>query len=227
MMWALEYYPDMFAMYEEPELINEKNEVSKGKVKSIRQFGKFERENIKNGTKASEAPLPITVFLVASVLKEKSARLIQEARGLDDVVKAGKERQKYDAIENDRSTTYMYKRSTPGAAQGGLSLSLSIEIKREEAPVSEGEMSDFTLRNNANLIIGGTSPGTHHPGESLILKEQLHKIRRRTRTEVKTRVKHPHVSSSDYTALGPSCTHGLNPVVLTPQTRQRTHNIWP
>ncbi|URE20222.1 TBC domain containing protein [Musa troglodytarum] len=87
MMWALEYYPDMFCMYEEPELINEKNEVSKGKVKSIRQFGKFERENLKNGTKTSEAPLPITVFLVASVLKEKSARLIQEARGLDDVVK--------------------------------------------------------------------------------------------------------------------------------------------
>lgn len=87
MMWALEYYPDMFSMYEEPELLTEKNDVSKGKVKSIRQFGKFERENLKNGTKTSEAPLPITVFLVASVLKEKSARLIQEARGLDDVVK--------------------------------------------------------------------------------------------------------------------------------------------
>ncbi|CAL9155995.1 unnamed protein product [Musa hybrid cultivar] len=87
MMWALEYYPDMFSMYEEPELAIEKNETSKGKVKSIRQFGKFERENIKNGSKGSETPLPITVFLVASVLKEKSAKLLQEARGLDDVVK--------------------------------------------------------------------------------------------------------------------------------------------
>ncbi|RWW10479.1 hypothetical protein GW17_00025976 [Ensete ventricosum] len=87
-MWALEYHPDMFSMYEEPELVIEKNETSKGKVKSIRQFGKFERENIKNGSNGSETPLPMTVFLVASVLKEKSAKLLQEARGLDDVVKA-------------------------------------------------------------------------------------------------------------------------------------------
>ncbi|RWW72677.1 hypothetical protein BHE74_00019500 [Ensete ventricosum] len=86
-MWALEYHPDMFSMYEEPELVIEKNETSKGKVKSIRQFGKFERENIKNGSNGSETPLPMTVFLVASVLKEKSAKLLQEARGLDDVVK--------------------------------------------------------------------------------------------------------------------------------------------
>ncbi|WOL07635.1 TBC1 domain family member 15-like [Canna indica] len=88
MMWALEFHPDMFALYEEPELI-ERNDGSKKKPKSIRQFGKFERDNIKNGnvTKGSDAPLPITVFLVASVLKEKSAKLLQEARGLDDVVK--------------------------------------------------------------------------------------------------------------------------------------------
>lgn len=86
MMWALEYDPDIFSMYEEPGLATEKNEGSRGKVKSIRQFGKYERENMKNGSKSSEAPLPITVFLVASVLKDKSA-LMQEARGLDDVVK--------------------------------------------------------------------------------------------------------------------------------------------
>jgi len=86
MMWALEYDPDTFSMYEEPGFATEKNEGSKGKVKSIRQFGKYERENMKNGCKSSEAPLPITVFLVASVLKDKSA-LMQEARGLDDVVK--------------------------------------------------------------------------------------------------------------------------------------------
>ncbi|XP_038981865.1 TBC1 domain family member 15 isoform X2 [Phoenix dactylifera] len=86
MMWALEYDPDTFSMYEEPGFPTEKNEGSKGKVKSIRQFGKYERENMKNGCKSSEAPLPITVFLVASVLKDKSA-LMQEARGLDDVVK--------------------------------------------------------------------------------------------------------------------------------------------
>ncbi|XP_042504214.1 rab GTPase-activating protein 22-like [Macadamia integrifolia] len=84
MMWALEYDPDLFELYEEPDLASQKGEGSKGKVKSIRQCGKFERENMRSG---SEAPLPISVFLVASVLKTKSSKLMQEARGLDDVVK--------------------------------------------------------------------------------------------------------------------------------------------
>ncbi|KAK6934405.1 Rab-GTPase-TBC domain [Dillenia turbinata] len=87
MMWALEYDPDLFLMYEESESTSEKAEGSKGKAKSIRQFGKYERENMKNGGKNADAPLPISVFLVASVLKDKSAKLLQEARGLDDVVK--------------------------------------------------------------------------------------------------------------------------------------------
>lgn len=87
MMWALEYDPDLFYLYEEAESASYKSEGSKAKAKSIRQCGKYERENMKNGAKSSEAPLPISVFLVASVLKEKSTKLLQEARGLDDVVK--------------------------------------------------------------------------------------------------------------------------------------------
>jgi hypothetical protein len=86
MMWALEYDPDSFSVYEEPGFATEKAEGSKGKVKSTRQLGKFERENVKNGAHA-EGPLPISVFLVASVLKDKSAKLLTEARGIDDVVK--------------------------------------------------------------------------------------------------------------------------------------------
>ncbi|KAG6600767.1 TBC1 domain family member 15 [Cucurbita argyrosperma subsp. argyrosperma] len=85
MMWALEYDPDLFALYEEPEMCNEKGEGSKGKEKSMRQCGKYERENLK--AKNAQAPLPISVFLVASVLKDKSTKLLTEARGLDDVVK--------------------------------------------------------------------------------------------------------------------------------------------
>ncbi|XP_007021020.2 PREDICTED: TBC1 domain family member 15 [Theobroma cacao] len=85
MMWALEYDPDLFSLYEEPGTNVEKAEGSKGKTKSIRQCGKYERENMK--IKSSDAPLPISVFLVASVLKDKSSKLQQEARGLDDVVK--------------------------------------------------------------------------------------------------------------------------------------------
>ncbi|KAK9269592.1 hypothetical protein L1049_001368 [Liquidambar formosana] len=89
MMWALEYDPDLFSMYEELESRSEKAEGSRGsgKPKSIRQCGKFERENMKNGAKNEDAALPISVFLVASVLKDKSSKLLQEARGLDDVVK--------------------------------------------------------------------------------------------------------------------------------------------
>ncbi|KAH6767988.1 Ypt/Rab-GAP domain of gyp1p superfamily protein [Perilla frutescens var. hirtella] len=85
MMWALEYDPDLFSTYEEHELTKENSERSKGKVKLRRQCGKFERENLRNGGKNDAAPLPISVFLVASVLKDKSSKLT-EARGLDDVV---------------------------------------------------------------------------------------------------------------------------------------------
>ncbi|XP_059662519.1 rab GTPase-activating protein 22-like [Cornus florida] len=86
MMWALEYDPDLFSMYEEADSAGEKSEGSK-KAKSIRQCGKFERENMKNGAKNAESPLPISIFLVASVLKDRSSKLQTEARGLDDVVK--------------------------------------------------------------------------------------------------------------------------------------------
>ncbi|KAI4322811.1 hypothetical protein L6164_022470 [Bauhinia variegata] len=85
MMWALEYDPDLFFMYEEADSLSEKAD-AKGKPKSSRQCGKYEREYMRNGAK-TEAPLPISVFLVASVLKEKSAILLAEAKGLDDVVK--------------------------------------------------------------------------------------------------------------------------------------------
>ncbi|ONK74755.1 uncharacterized protein A4U43_C03F9820 [Asparagus officinalis] len=86
MMWALEYDPDFFSVYEAQDVGvgNDKKDGSKGKVKSTRQLGKYERENMRSKI---DAPLPITVFLVASVLKDKSAKLLQEARGLDDVVK--------------------------------------------------------------------------------------------------------------------------------------------
>lgn len=87
MMWALEYDPDLYSLYEDTDEAAEKSEgSSKGKAKSKRQCGKYERENLKN-CKNGETPLPISVFLVASVLKEKSPKLLTEARGLDDVVK--------------------------------------------------------------------------------------------------------------------------------------------
>ncbi|TYI42322.1 hypothetical protein ES332_A01G090600v1 [Gossypium tomentosum] len=85
MMWALEYDPDLFSLYEELELNMEKAEGSKGKSKPTQKYRKYERENMK--IKSVDAPLPISVFLVASVLKDKSSVLLHQARGLDDVVK--------------------------------------------------------------------------------------------------------------------------------------------
>ncbi|ONM11877.1 Ypt/Rab-GAP domain of gyp1p superfamily protein [Zea mays] len=34
-----------------------------------------------------DGPVPISVFLVASVLKENSTKLLQEARGIDDIIR--------------------------------------------------------------------------------------------------------------------------------------------
>ncbi|KAL6529061.1 hypothetical protein OROHE_014805 [Orobanche hederae] len=86
MMWALEYDPDLFSMYEDHQSVFKKPEGSEGKAKSRRQCGKFERENLRNRRKYGSAPPPLSVFLVASVLKDKSSKLT-EARGLDEVVK--------------------------------------------------------------------------------------------------------------------------------------------
>lgn len=87
-MWALEYDPDLFASYEyaDANQASETAESSRGKVKSIRQCGKYERENLRNRGKSGD-DLPISIFLVASVLKDKSSKLLHEARGLDDVLK--------------------------------------------------------------------------------------------------------------------------------------------
>lgn len=84
MMWALEYDSDIFSIYEVQVSSSESGDKSKAKA---RQYGKYEKENMKNGGNNPEANLPISVFLVASVLKDKSSKLLQEARGLDDVVK--------------------------------------------------------------------------------------------------------------------------------------------
>jgi hypothetical protein len=88
MMWALEYDPDIFSTYEETGAATIKIRGFKPKVKSMRQFGKYERENMKNRAHEDDGPVPISVFLVASVLKENSPKLLLEARGIDDVIMA-------------------------------------------------------------------------------------------------------------------------------------------
>lgn len=94
MMWALEYDPDIFfAACEEAGAVH-KNKVSKSKLRGLRHFGKWDnnkdkdKENTKTGSEDGEdGPVPISVFMVASVLKEKREKLLQEARGLDDLIR--------------------------------------------------------------------------------------------------------------------------------------------
>ncbi|CAH9107909.1 unnamed protein product [Cuscuta epithymum] len=87
MMWALEYDPTLCLVNEDPAAsADEISEGSNGKVKARSEYGKYERAYINTGKKVVD-PLPFSVFLVASVLKEKSPKLLAEARGLDDVVK--------------------------------------------------------------------------------------------------------------------------------------------
>lgn len=87
MMWALEYDPEIIASYQETSssALN-KNGKEKRREKSKHQWGKFERHNITNGLQGFPET-PVAVFLVASILKTNSSTLLQEAQGIDDVVK--------------------------------------------------------------------------------------------------------------------------------------------
>uniref|UniRef100_A0A7N0TNT5 Rab-GAP TBC domain-containing protein n=2 Tax=Kalanchoe fedtschenkoi TaxID=63787 RepID=A0A7N0TNT5_KALFE len=84
LMWAMEYNPNIFAYYECPNT-TDKSIVAKMDEKLLKQYGKFERANVKTGMVDSQSAL--AVFLAASVLEAKNKRLMKEAKGLDDVAK--------------------------------------------------------------------------------------------------------------------------------------------
>ncbi|KAI3668006.1 hypothetical protein L6452_43077 [Arctium lappa] len=80
-MWAMEYNPNMFADYAS----NGSHEVVETKLskKVLQQYGKYERKNVKTGRTDQKSLL--AVFLVAGVLETKNKKLLNEAKGLDDV----------------------------------------------------------------------------------------------------------------------------------------------
>lgn len=82
-MWAMEYNPNMFLSYESGSA-SKGGAGTSGNDKQLKQYGKFERKNVKMGSNDQQLPLP--VFLVASVLETKNKRILKEAKGLDDVV---------------------------------------------------------------------------------------------------------------------------------------------
>lgn len=83
----MEYNPNIYSSYDEKrqpllsELLYDDRPGDKHKLK---EYGKFERNNLKTG--AAEQNSALSVFLVASVLETKHRRLMKEAKGLDDVV---------------------------------------------------------------------------------------------------------------------------------------------
>lgn len=85
-MWAMEYNPNIFSLYEGPRGATGASAAPKVDDKLLKQCGKFERNNRKTGS-AEQHHSALAVFLVASVLETKNKQLLKEAKGLDDVVK--------------------------------------------------------------------------------------------------------------------------------------------
>ncbi|KAL2945284.1 TBC1 domain family member 15 [Bienertia sinuspersici] len=81
LMWAMEYNPNTFLLYETSAAAETTANVSE---KLLRQYGKFERNNVRTGCKDYQSAL--AVFLAASILENKHKRILKEAKGLDDVV---------------------------------------------------------------------------------------------------------------------------------------------
>ncbi|KAG6400917.1 hypothetical protein SASPL_137762 [Salvia splendens] len=90
-MWAMEYNPNIFTLYEESRDASSSHGQGEFKVKHkkmLKQYGKFERKNLETGWTDQRGAL--AVFLVASVLQKKNKRLLREAQGMDDVVQTKK-----------------------------------------------------------------------------------------------------------------------------------------
>lgn len=85
LMWGMEYNPNIFAKYEDPDSAKTKGVSPPTNDKLLKQYGKFERKNVKTGH--TEENSALSVFLVASVLEIKNRRILTEAKGVDDVVK--------------------------------------------------------------------------------------------------------------------------------------------
>ncbi|KAL9265507.1 Rab GTPase-activating protein 22-like protein, partial [Drosera capensis] len=85
LMWAMEYNPKYFSFYEDNSIGEGKCAPEKLDDKTLEQYGKFERNNLKIGSCDYQSAL--AVFLAASILEIKHKRILNEAKGVDDVVK--------------------------------------------------------------------------------------------------------------------------------------------
>ncbi|CAI0434531.1 unnamed protein product [Linum tenue] len=89
LMWAMEYNPNIFTMYEESKEADEEEEKevaapASNNKQQLQQYGKFERKYVQTGITDQHSAL--SIFLVASILEAKNKKILKEAKGLDDVV---------------------------------------------------------------------------------------------------------------------------------------------
>ncbi|KAB2056997.1 hypothetical protein ES319_A11G142100v1 [Gossypium barbadense] len=82
-MWAMEYNPNIFWSYEQPDGASDSN-YGQLNQKMLKQYGKFQRKNLETGY--ADKNNALAVFLVASVLETKNKQILKEAKGLDEVV---------------------------------------------------------------------------------------------------------------------------------------------
>ena len=77
----MEYNPNTFLLYETSAADATTADIN-GKL--LRKYGKFERNNVKIGTKDYHCAL--AVFLAASIIENRHKQILNEAKGVDDVV---------------------------------------------------------------------------------------------------------------------------------------------
>lgn len=86
-MWAMEYNPKLFSMYESDAKSSNASSLTLN-AGSLKKYGKFERMNLNTEQSSKDDQhTTLSIFLVASVLEAQNKKLLQEAKGLDDVVK--------------------------------------------------------------------------------------------------------------------------------------------
>ncbi|XP_057965810.1 rab GTPase-activating protein 22 isoform X2 [Malania oleifera] len=125
LMWAMEYNPNIFLSYEKPSNNPDKSIAPKLSDELLKQYGKFERKNVRAGRKDQQNAL--AVFLVANVLETKNKKLLRDAKGLDDVVKiVGDIIGNLDAKRACKGALKIQRKYLTKAISLSLSLSLSL-----------------------------------------------------------------------------------------------------
>ncbi|KAJ4775555.1 Ypt/Rab-GAP domain of gyp1p superfamily protein [Rhynchospora pubera] len=90
LMWSMEYNPNLFTVFESSSGFSADingQDAGPSDGSTLKKCGRFEKRYLQAGQGGGAHHPPLSIFLVASVLEFKNKRLMQDAKGLDDVVK--------------------------------------------------------------------------------------------------------------------------------------------